>query len=298
MKCQSLLPTTRSYSNGDRINISINIILAIVSLTVNGTLFHSIIKLKMSQRTTFRFCLYMCVSDFLISLILQPLISYVSALSENICTAYDVLIQCMAHGFYQFSGFMMTLVAIERYYQLGNRQNTDEHFNKRTANRLIILALVLCLFLVLCSGLSSFYMFLFELQAVLTAINLSIFIAVMILYIKGIRLLRNAVAPTNNNLLVNRVSRKIVTLVVILVLCYIPMFIVYPLYLYRKYKLSKDIDPYMTIAMSFTVPLPVVNGILQPALIIIASKDLRSHVKARIGRLFSCVLRINVHETV
>lgn len=295
MTCQSLLPTNRSYSKVDRIGLTMNILLAISGIATNSILLHSIIKLDLSRKSTFKFCVCMCVADLLIALTLQPLTAHASTIHDAKCTVYDVVIQCMAHGYCEFSGLMMALVALERYRQMRNHQNTNQPLNTHTVHRLIITALSLCLLIVLISALSSYYMFLFEFQTALSNLNFIVLIIEVCAYIKGIHSLKNAVAHVNSHLTA-RVSRKVIILTTILVLSFIPTFIAYPFYTYQKYSARIEITPSMEFAMSLIVPLPVINSTLQAVIVMISSAEIQNHVTAELRRILGCVSGTEDHS--
>ena len=285
MTCQTLLPANRSYAKGDRIAMASNILLAIAGIASNGVLLHSIVKLGLSRKSTFMFCAWMCIADLLTSLTLQPLTAYASTIDEATCTVYDVVIQCMAHGYCEFSGLMIALMGMERNRQMRSHQNAHQPLNIKTAQRLIIIALSLCIFLVLISALSSYYLFLFELQTALSIFNFIILITVVSSYIAGIYSLKRAIVDINSQLTA-RVSRMAILVTTILVLSYVPILITYPLYIYQKYRANVQVTSPLNIAMSLIVPLPVINSILQAVLVIISSKEIRNYVT---GKLLCCV---------
>ena len=291
MKCQVLLPTSKI----DQIGLTFMIILAVFNITANSTLFFSIIKLNLVGRPTFKFCIWMCACDLFMSFVLQPLTAYVSTISNDTCTVADVAVQCMTHGLCEFSGLMITFVAIERYRQLRNQQNVNEIGSSKRAKYRIIFAIFFSFIIILLSTLSSVSMLLFEFHITVSTFNFSVLTIVTLMYVKVIYSLNLAVGHVNQH--VTRVSLTVAILIGILLVCHIPSYIVYPMYLHRKYKVHADIGTSLTVALSFVTQLTAVNSILQVVVMTISSKEVREYVKARIYCLLDCIRSNNAVDS-
>ena len=297
MNCQSVVLTERTYKYGYNIDLASNIILAVSNIAANGTLLYSVVKLNLSGKPTFKYCIWMCICDLLISFVLQPLTGYVYAFSHDACAVTDVALQCMACGLFEFSGLMTALIGIERYRLVRKRHNATDDGSTQRAQGLIILALIFCLLLVLLSVLSSIYMLLFEFQLVISAFNFSILLTVTILGIKGLYSL-NINAGHINHQLTARVSRHVAILIAMSIIYYIPIYIVYPMYLYRKYKIKAEITRPMTSAMLLVTPFPIMNSILQAIMMIVSCKEVREYVKAMFCQFSACSRSNNVVDVV
>ena len=291
MKCQVLLPTSKI----DRTGLTFMIILAVFSIIANSILLFSIVRLNLSGRPTFKFCIWMCACDLFMSFVLQPLTAYVSTISNDSCTVTHIAVQCMTHGLCEFSGLMITFVAIERYCQLRNQQNVNENGRSKRAKHRIIFAIVFSFIIACLSALSSISMFLFEFHMALSAFNFSVLTIITLMYAKVIYSLN--LAAGHVNLHITRVSLTVAILMGILLVCHIPSYIVYPMYLHRKYKINADITESLTVAMLFVTQLAAVNSILQVLVMIISSKEVREYVKARIYCLLECVTSTNVVDS-
>ena len=288
MNCQSVVLTERTYKYGYQIDLVSNILLAVSNMTANSTLLYSITKLKLSGRPTFKYCIWMCICNLLVSLVLQPLTGYVFAFSHDTCEVTDVALQSMAYGLYEFSGLMIAFIGIERYRLLRQRHNARENGSKQTTQGFIIFALIFCLLLVLLSVLSSVYMFLFEFQLAISAFNFSILITVTLMGIEGLYFLIITAGHINHQLTA-RVSRQVAILIAISVICCIPIYLVYPMYLYRKYKRKAEITRPMTSAMLLFTPFPIMNSILQAIMMIVSCKEIREYVKVILRQFSTCV---------
>ena len=200
MLCQSLFPTERSYANGDSASLIFNITLCIFNLTANGSLIYALVKLRLINRPSFLFYFSMSLSDFLISLLLQPMMAYTATLQDNNCTPSDVVAQVMAHSFCEFSGLMMTLIAVDRHFQMRRKENWNLIMSLSRARQFIVACSGFCLIIAALSALSSLYSFIYEFQLVLSIVNGSVMVIVMYIYIRGYCHLRNSVANLSTNL--------------------------------------------------------------------------------------------------
>ena len=129
----------------------------------------------------------------------------------------------------------------------------------------------------------------------LSAFNFSVLTIITLMYAKVIYSLN--LAAGHVNLHITRVSLTVAILMGILLVCHIPSYIVYSMYLHRKYKINADITESLTVAMLFVTQLTAVNSILQVLVMIISSKEVREYVKARIYCLLECVTSTNVVDS-
>ena len=285
MQCQSLFPTERSYANGNTASLIFNIILCISNLTANGSIMYALTKLRLIDRPSYLFYFSMSISDFLISLILQPMMAYTATFQDNSCTTFDVVAQVIAHTLCEFSGLMIMLIAIDRHFQMRRKENWHVIMSSSRARQCIVACSGFCLIIAVVSALSSFYSFIYEFQLILSVVNGSITVIVMFVYIRGYCHLRNSVASLSTNLGL-RVAKYITIILVIMAVCYIPTFIAYPMYLYERYAI-KSKNYKTTAAVAFLVsPLIVINSFLSAVVLINSSNEIRGFFKQKIDTLF------------
>lgn len=284
MKCQSLFPTERSYSNGDGTTFALKVIIFVCNIIANGGLLYAIIKLQLTRRPAFIFYSFTCLSDLLISILIQPLMAYTATLPIKSCTILDVIAQCLAHSLCEFSGIMLTLVAIDRYQLMRQKQNWHLIMNKRRAFECVLVSFFVCIIVGVLSVFSSLLSFVYEFQLVLSAINAIILLIVLFIYIRGYIHLTNSVNDLNADV-GQRVAKFIAIILAIMALCYIPTFIVYPWYLYNRYK-AQHADykesAFMVVLLS---PLVIINSFLSALVLINSSQELHRFFQAKIHAL-------------
>ena len=284
MRCQSLFPNKRSLTNGDLSGLIFNIATCIINLSANGSIIYAILRLRLNTKPCFMFYLSMSISDLLISLTLQPMVAYTSTLQDKKCTFDDIVAQVLAHSLCQFSGLMMMLIAVDRYFQMRRKNNWHTLMSRMRARLCIAACLGLCLILALISALSSLYAFVYEFQLVLSIANGGILVFVMLVYIRGYCHLRNSIVEFNTNVGLH-VAKYIAFILVIMAVCYIPTFIVYPIYLYRRYAAGSMNYKGAASLLGLVSPLVIVNSFLSAMVLMNSSKEIRGFFKQRLDTL-------------
>ncbi|XP_065054650.1 uncharacterized protein LOC135683342 [Rhopilema esculentum] len=261
MKCQAIYPVGTSRNGGSAIGITICIITSLFNVMSNSTLVYSLVKLKLLHKATFIFYFFMTLSDLLIAAFLQPMVSYIETVSKQSCTITDIVGQFLALTLCEFSGLMITLVAIDRYYQIVLVQNYVTFMSKSKALVLVLLAAIICTIVGTVSVIASFWLFIYEFLLFLSVSNAMILLTVCITYLKGYRELHSRVTASNRAIEI-RIARHIAALLVAMSVCYIPTFAAQPLWVYSKYKAKHGPSTTVTLFVSSVAPLVIVNSIL------------------------------------
>ena len=265
----------------------INVLVLFLNIVTNSSLIYAILKLKLTRKPTFVFYLFMGINDPLIAIVLQPLVGYVSSQNINMCTPLDVVGQVLAHSLCQFSGLMMTFIAFDRYLHMKLLTNYNYSMNNKKAYTLVFVAFVLCLLIAASSALSSIYRFVFTFQAVLTAINIIVLLAVFVAYVRTFHYLRVHIFADATGVITRadiKVAKYIILLLITMIVCYVPNFISLLVWLYQKYHSSLSPNKFAVMVLGFSSTMVVANSFINSILLVLSNLQLRQFFRFKLCR--------------
>ena len=135
--------------------ISTNILVSISNVMVNALVILLIYKTKQYQNSSLRLTLYMSISDFMVGLVSQHMMTvFLFKSKDELSCTVQVLMQYILYIFPHITGFFVGLVALDRYCRVKYTHKYPEvmTFKRQTIGLITIIILAILNCMVLISG--------------------------------------------------------------------------------------------------------------------------------------------------
>ena len=258
--------------------LTTNALFLLISLPLNLFLCYAILKLRLLNRTSFRFILALTISDLCSILILEPLyiVQYTSAFKGNISSHnWQLVTQFCGFSSCQFSGVMILMIALDRYLHMKYLNNYPSVMTEKRSTILILINAATSLICAILFTISSIYGFFFYVNIVYLFADLAVFLTCYLVYLQAFLTLRANVADSNirNDTSRNNIRRAdvkfakgVLFIMLALSICYMPYFITSIAVALEKRNRNNGVNQSLAAglywSMELVLAVPFINTIL------------------------------------
>ena len=309
--CQTIYPDITNITSTQTTALSsFNTISGLTNIIINLYLVYGLLKLELVKKTSYRFILFLCISDICVGVFPQPTLTalLLSKTSVNRCLL-EITTQAFQAAFCQFSVIMILIITVDRYLHMNYLTRYNRYMTKNRALLLLLMNLLTCAMLVILSVTASIYHFYFTMHTVVLILNSLIFTIILAGYTKTYFSLRNRVNDIKfgkHNLPAISASAFIITskslattetlqsakrkqkhhlnfakamifVLLTLAVCYLPYFTIVTIVTYFRFRQRYFVDYKNTraILLFWSLQLVYLNSTLNGIIVIISCKVLR-----------------------
>ena len=266
----------------------VNSILCLLIVAANSILIHAIRKLDKLKKVSFKFILYLSISDISIGII-QLLLQFSIILPQP--GSIDAKTFGGQYAIYfasHMSGGMTVILAIDRYIHMKHLSRCNDIITKRRANIAIIGCTIINLITNGVLMVSTVYKFMFLYRMVLLPMCFIIMIGLSIVYIRAYFCIRRRVRSMGMHN-ANRAERKtgvrnpenefarlVIPIIASLIICYLPSIILGTIQtIANRYG---HISDYLKYAVVWSYTMAYLYSLINAIIIIIGNKQVRLYV--------------------
>lgn len=309
--CQTIYPNITNITSAQITALScFNTISGLANIIINLYLVYGILKLELVKKTSYKFILFLCISDICVGIFPQQTLTalLLSKTGVNRCLL-EITTQAFQAAFCQFSVIMILIITVDRYLHMNYLTRYNRYMTTKRALLLLLMNLLTCVVLVILSVTASIYHFYFTMHTVVLILNSLIFTIILVGYTKTYFSLRNRVndiqfgkynlpamsasafiitsksLPTTETLQSAKRKQKhhlnfakpMIFVLLTLAVCYLPYFTIVTLVTYVRFRQRQFVDykNTRTILLFWSLQLVYLNSTLNGIIVIISCKVLR-----------------------
>ena len=296
-KCETVYPDQESLSIGHKISfVMANTTVGIFNILANMFLIYALSKLRQLSKVSYKLILCLSMSDFCVGLILQPLVTAVMFVdSKELSCHCKLAAQSFSFMFCQFSGVMIMIITLDRYLHMKYLNKYSLHMTHRVAYLLIAGNVLSSICIMLSSIFASRYDRFFPFQSGLIVLDSIVILTIFILYTSTYVSVKNRVQDLQTlNINVNKcqtgkrrkmntkgshnltLAKTMVFILISLVICYLPYFIVGVIRPYKKYIRGENPGEPIDVLLLWSYICVYMNSFLNVLVFVWGNKSLQT----------------------
>ena len=276
--------------------LTTNAFLLLISLPLNLFLCYAILKLRLLNRTSFRFILVLTISDLCTILIVEPLhfVQYTFAFIGNVSSHnWQLVTQFCGFTFGQFSGVMILIIALDRYLHMKYLNNYSSVMTEKRSTILILINAATSLICAILFTISSIYGFFFYINIVYLFVDLAVFLICCLVYLQALIKIRTHVADSNirNDTSRNHIRRAdvqfakgVLFIMLAISICYMPYFITGIIAALEKRNQNNGVNQSLAASIYWSMELVLTVPIINTFLLVSFNKKLKNFMLTIMNR--------------
>ena len=303
-KCGTVYPDRVSISIGNRISFVIaNTIVGVFNIMANMFLIYALSRLKQLSKISYKLILYLSISDFCVGLILQPLVTVVMFVNgEELSCHCKLAAQSFSFLFCQFSSVMVMIITLDRYLHMKYLNKYSLYMTSRVANLLTAGNVLSSICIMLSSIFASKYDRFFPFQSGLIVLDSVVILTVFVLYTSLYVSVRNREQGLHTLNNVNKhqagergkmntkgshhlaLAKTMVFILISIVICYLPYFIVGFIRPYKSYIKEQDPKESIDVLLLWSFVCVYLNSFLNVLIFVWGNKGLQRFMLAVVNK--------------
>ncbi len=291
-------------------------IIAFANVSVNLLLIYGLLKLRLIKTISYKFILFLCISDCCIGLIPQMLLACVLLITGDHSCVLKIITQSFQVACCQFSVIMILIITMDRFLHMNYLTKYNVYMTKNRAFSILAINIIICMLTVIANVLASIYNCYFIVHTTILGLNATVILFICGIYaktywsirnrVKGIRLdsemssiLRHSLLTSNRALAIIpskfiqrrqqyhlNFAKAMILVLLTLGLCYTPYLTVVCMVTYAEFEGDKTfkVGDVQILILYWSVLLMYINSFFNGIILVFSNKRIRRFIKERIWR--------------